>query len=270
MVARANLAICGVTEVYGLARVVQLLQILMIKAYGRSDDRIGGGKDGDKVQSIEDHSVADGKSFSLADERDAGRGGKLVTAAGVIEHGETIIIALHEDADDRRYPTDKRDKSKDQQTYDVHGLPEAIADGEADAANHVLAELAVEAHLVFLAVQPGVCLFAEIGEERRADNQHQIFKKRKPEENKDQVDHQTTHHKEIIQHWIPLVLEEAVDPKPAQPRNHDVGRTPEKIKTDDEQDRVQDTRNDYPFPHAVGPDEVVCFCIGLEGYNDFF
>lgn len=84
------------------------------------------------------------------------------------------------------------------------------------------------------------------------------------------MDHQATHHEEIIQYGAPLVLKEAVDTQTAKPGNSNVGGSPKEIDSDDEQDGVEDTRDEYPFPQAVGPDEVVSFCIGLEGNYDFF
>ena len=51
-----------------------LFQILVIQTYCRGDDGVGGGEDGYEVQSIEDHSIADGEAFSLADKGDAGAG----------------------------------------------------------------------------------------------------------------------------------------------------------------------------------------------------
>ena len=51
-----------------------LFQILVIQTNRRGDDGVGGGEDGYEVQSIEDYSIADRETFSLADIGDAGAG----------------------------------------------------------------------------------------------------------------------------------------------------------------------------------------------------
>lgn len=169
------------------------------------------------MKAVEDHPITDGKSFSLADEGDAGGRRKLVAAAGVVQHRETIIIAFDEDADNGGYPPHERDEGEDQNTNDIYRLPEAVAEGETDAAKHVMAKGSVKPHFIFLAMEQGVGLFAQIGEERRADDQHQIFKEREPEEDQDEMDHEAAHYEKIIQNGTSLVLQEAVDAKPAKP-----------------------------------------------------
>ena len=129
-----------------------LLQILVIQADRRGDDRVGGGEDGYEMQAVEDHSVADRESLSLVNKGDTGVGGE-VAAAAVVEHREPEVVAFDEDADDRRDPADERDKSEKEDTDEIDGLPQRVADGEADAAKHVLSELPVESHFVFLAAQ---------------------------------------------------------------------------------------------------------------------
>lgn len=119
---------------------LRLLQILVIKADGRGDYRISGREDGDEVKTVEDHPIAYSKSFSLADECDAGGGGELMAAAGVVKHRETIIIAFDENAYDGGDPTNQRDECENQDTDDINRLPQTIAEGQADTANHVFAE----------------------------------------------------------------------------------------------------------------------------------
>jgi hypothetical protein len=50
----------------------KLFQILVIQTYRGGDDGVGRREDGYEMQAIEDYSVADCESFSLADKGDAG------------------------------------------------------------------------------------------------------------------------------------------------------------------------------------------------------
>ncbi len=110
------------------------------------------------------------------------------------------------------------DKGEDEDADDVHGLPEGVADGQADAAQHVLAEGSVESHLVFLAVQERVGLFAQVAEQRRANDEHEVFEEGEAEEDKHQMDHQAAHDEEEAEDGASLVLEEAIDTVAAEPR----------------------------------------------------
>ena len=75
----------------------------MIKADGGGDDGIGGGEDpaedGNEVHAIEDHAVADGEAFVLADIREGGGLGQLVAPAAIVEHGEAVVIAFYKGGD---------------------------------------------------------------------------------------------------------------------------------------------------------------------------
>jgi len=241
----------------------------MIQTYRCGDDRVGGGEDGNEVQPVEDDPVADGKAFALVDKGDGGVGCQ-VAAATVVEHRETIIIAFDEDADDGGDPAGKGDKGKEEDTDEVHGLPQGVADGEADAAEHIPAEPVVEFHRIFLAVEEGVGLFAEVGEQRSADDEHEVFEEGEVKEDEYEVDHEAAHDEEIIEDGAAFTLEKAVDAEAAEPGDDNAGRIPEEVHADEEQDGVEDTGDDDPLPQAVGPDEVMRFCIGLEGDNDFF
>ena len=95
----------------------------MIETYGRGDDGIGGGEDGYEVHAIEDHTIADGEPFPLADISDAGGGCEVVAAAAVVEHRETIIITFNENTDDGGDPAGEGDKGEDEDADDVHRLP---------------------------------------------------------------------------------------------------------------------------------------------------
>lgn len=99
-----------------------LFQILVIQADCRGDDRVGGGEDGYEVQSIEDHSVAHRESLSLVDKGDTGGRGE-VAAAAVVQHREPEVVTFDEDADDRGDPADEWDKSEEEDTDDIYGLP---------------------------------------------------------------------------------------------------------------------------------------------------
>lgn len=193
-----------------------------------------------------------------------------MAAAAVVEHREPIIVAFDEDADHGGYPADEGDKGEDEDTDDIHGLPERVADGEADAAEHILAELAVEPHRIFLAVEEGVGLFAEVSEQRGADDEHEIFEEGEVEEDEYEVDHEASHDEEETEDGASLMLEEAVDAEAAEPGDDDAGGIPKEIEPYNKQDRVEDAGDDYPLPKVVGPDEVMRFCIGLEGDNDLF
>jgi hypothetical protein len=104
-----------------------LFQILVIKTDGRGDDGIGGGEHRDEVQSIEDHAIADGQAFVLADIRRAGGWRHLVTAAAIVQHGKSIVITFHKDADNGGDPADDGDERKDQQANQIDGLPQRVA-----------------------------------------------------------------------------------------------------------------------------------------------
>jgi hypothetical protein len=152
-----------------------------------------------------------------------------MAAATVVEHRESIIVTFDEDADDGGDPAHEGDKGEEEDTNYIHGLPERVADGEADAAEHVLAEGAVEPHSVFLAVEEGVGLFAEIGEQRGADDEHKIFEEGEVEKDQYKVDHKTAHHKEVTEDGAALMLEEAVDAEAAEPGDDDAGGIPKEI-----------------------------------------
>jgi len=157
-----------------------LFQVLVIEADGSGNDGIGGGEgpadEGDDVHAIEDHSITDGETLVLADVGNAGGGRKIMSLAAVVTHRETIIITFDEDANDGHDPADKGDEREDEETNDIHGLPERVAEGEADAAAHVEEELfPVEFEVVAAAVDEGFRLLAEIGEEGGADDEEEIF-----------------------------------------------------------------------------------------------
>lgn len=49
-----------------------------------------------------------------------------------------------------------------------------------------------------------------------------------------------------------------------------VAGSQEEIHAGHEKNHVQDARYDDPSPEFMLPDELVCFEIGLEGYDDLF
>ena len=221
------------------------------------------------MKSVEDHSVADGEAFPLVDIGDAGARREMA-AATVVEHREPIVVAFDENADDGGDPADEGNKGEEKDADDIHGLPQAVADGEADAVEHILAEGAVESHRIFLAVKEGVGLFAEVGEQGGADDEHEVFEKGEVKKDEYEVDHEAAHDEEEAEDGAALMLEEAVDAEAAEPGYDDAGGIPEEVYSDDKKYRVQDTGDDDPLPKVVGPDEVMRFRIGLEGDNDFF
>jgi hypothetical protein len=56
----------------------------------------------------------------------------------------------------------------------------------------------------------------------------------------------------------------------AQPGHGGIGRLPEEIHTGGEEDGIEDTGDEDPFPKVVLADEVVRLDVGLESYNNFF
>jgi len=63
------------------------------------------------------------------------------------------------------------------------------------------------------------------------------------------VDHQAPHDEEEGQKCALPMLQEPVNVYQVAERGDDrSGRDPKEIKADDEQDGVQDTRDQYPFP----------------------
>jgi hypothetical protein len=85
------------------------------------------------------------------------------------------------------------------------------------------------------------------------------------------VDHDAAHDKKEAQRGALPVLEEAVDVyKMAEGADGGRGGFPKEIHTDTEKDRVQDARDQDPFPQLVFADEMVRFHVRLKGYDDFF
>ena len=58
--------------------------------------------------------------------------------------------------------------------------------------------------------------------------------------------------------------------KTAQGTYGAVGGCPEKVEADTEEDHIEDTRNEDPFPDLMFRDEMMGLDIRLEGYDDFF
>lgn len=225
----------------------------MIQTDGGGDDGIGGGEDpaqdGNEVHAIEDHAVTDGETLVLADIGDTGAGGEIMAFAAVVKHGESIIMAFHKGGDDGSDPAYEGDKGQDKDRDRIYRLPEGIADGEPDAAPAVEQELPVEPEMEILAVDERFGLLAEIGEQRRADDQKEIFEKRKIKEDQDEVDHDAAHQEEEAEDRALAVMQETVDADDlAKPGHGGAGRLPEKIHADAEQDRIEDSRNDDPLP----------------------
>src|SRR5690349_19550758 len=85
-----------------------LLQILMVQADRGCDDGIGRGQhpahDGNEMHAVKHQSIANGQSFMLTDIGDAGRRGQVMPLTAVVEHRESVVIALDKDTYDRCDP----------------------------------------------------------------------------------------------------------------------------------------------------------------------
>ena len=127
----------------------------MVEADGGGDDGIGRGehpaKNRDEMHTVKHHSVADGQTLVLADIGVCRGRGEVMPLTAVIEHGKPIIIALHKYADDGGDPAYDGYEGEDKETYDIYGLPKAVAEGQADASAHIAQDL-VGLEMVFLAI----------------------------------------------------------------------------------------------------------------------
>src|SRR5579872_1129966 len=205
------------------------------------------------MHTVENNAIADGKSFVLADVSKAGGLRQFVPLTAVVEHGETVVITLHQGSDDGRDPTDQGYERQDEDGHRVDRLPYGVAKRYPDAAPHVVKELfTVELEVAFGGRDEGFRLLAQIREERRAEDKKEIFKKREIEKNEDQVYHHPAHDKEKAEGGALAVLEEAVDVgKMAEGGDSGGGGFPEKVDADGKEDRVQDTRYKDPLPQLM-------------------
>ena len=211
----------------------------MIKTDRSGDDGIGGGEHRDEVQSIEDHTIADGEAFSLADIRYAGGWRHLVAPAAIVQHGKSIVIAFYKNTDHGRDPAHEGDERKDQQADQIDCLPQGVAYGHADTDQHVLPERLIEPHFILLSVEQGIGLLAEISEQGGADDEDEIFEEGKIEEDEDEVDHQAAHDEEEGQECALTMLQEPVDMhQMAEGGDDGGGGDPKEVEADNEQDRV--------------------------------
>jgi hypothetical protein len=192
--------------------------------------------------------------------------------AAIVEHRETIVITFYEGGDHGRDPADYRDERQDQDTDRIDGLPGDVAQRHADAAAHVLQHKgAVEYEVVGLAVDESLGLLTEICEQRRADDQKQIFEKREIKEEQREVYHHAAHDKKKVEGIAMVVLQEPGDMQKAGeiPGGY-IDRAPEKIKTDTKKDCIEYARDKDPFPDLVFGDKMMGLYIRLERYDDFF
>ena len=254
---------------------VALFEILVIQADGSGDNGIRGGEhpaqDGNEMHSVKDHPVADCQAFMLADEGDAGGRRQFVSFAAIVQHGKSIIIAFYESRDDGCDPANQGEKGKDEDGYGVHGLPEAVAKGQANASLHIPPQLPELEGVVFFPVDEGLCLFAEIGKDGGADDQEQIFEQGKIEEYQDQSHHDASHEEDKAQEGALLVVQPFIDTDhPAEPGDGGIGGLPEKIHTHTKEQGIKDTGDNDPFPQPMLTDELMSLVVGLEGYDNLF
>jgi len=244
----------------------------VIETDGGGDDGVGGGEDGDEVQPIEDDAVADGQTLVPADIRDAGRRREIMPLAAVVAHGEAVVVAFHEDADDGGDPADDGYKRENEDTDDVYRLPEGVAEGEADAASDVEEELPpIQDKLVAAAADQGFGLLAEVGEEGGADNEKKIFEEGEVEEDLYEMDHEAAHDEQEAERGALAVMEETIDARyVAKPADGGGGGDGEVVHADAKEDRIKHARDEDPLPQVMFGDEVIGFYIRLEGYDNFF
>ena len=188
--------------------------------------------------------------------------------AAIVQHGEAVIIALHKNTDDGGDPSYERNKGKDKKAYEIHRLPEAVTDGQLDAAAHIRQHL-VPLEAGFLAIDKGFRLLAEIDEDGGADDQEQVFKKGKIKEKQHQPYHDLAHHEEEAQRRAVLAVQPfGYTDELAELVNGGIGGFKEKIHTHHEHYGIDDTRDKDPFPQFVLTYKMMGLNVGLESYND--
>jgi hypothetical protein len=125
--------------------------------------------------------------------------------------------------------------------------------------------------IVRLAMYQRFGALAQIGEERRADDEEEIFKEAEIEEDEGEVNHHAAHNEEEAEGGALAMLKEPIGMhEPAEVAHGDGGRCPEEINADTEKDRIEYPGYQDPFPELMFRDEMVRFDVTLERYNDFF
>ena len=169
--------------------------------------------------------------------------------ATIVQHGEAVIITFHEGGDDGGDPSDQGEEGKDEDGDGIDCLPEGIAESEADAPEHVLPELGGEPDIILIAIDQVFGLLAQIGEQGRADDQEQVLEQGELEEYQDQSHHDAPHDKDKAEEVALPVVQPSFDADHlAEPGNGGIGGIPEEIHARAEQDSIQHTRDNDPFP----------------------
>lgn len=201
------------------------------------------------MHAVEDHPIADGQALVLADIGDSSGGVQLVPHTAVVQHRETIVVALYKSTDDGGDPADQRDDGKDEDADGINGLPQRVSQGEPDAATHVLHQLAIEGEIVFLSVDERFGLFAQVGEQRRADDEEDIFEQREIEEDKREMEHHPPHYEQETEDRTLLMAQETLyADDSAQPGDRLTRRGPEEIDAYREKDGIKNAGYQDPLP----------------------
>ena len=188
--------------------------------------------------------------------------------ATVIKHGKTEVVTFHQEGEQGRYPSYYRDKRKYQEGNRIHRLPEHVPECEFDAPGDVFQQL-TGAERKILPFDDRFCLFAQVGEERGADDKEDVFEQGEIEQQHDQLQHELPEDEQEIEpaalHLLHPLLQTAF-------KQHvfdgAVARLHEKINTQQEKRRIDQPRNEDPFPQSVFDDEPVCLEIGLNRCDD--
>ena len=149
-------------------------------------------------------------------------------------------------------------------------MPQCIPQGNAYSPYNVF-DKKVDAKRVIFTFKNGFCFFAEIGKYGGADNKPQVLEQRKIKQHQQQPKHNAGYGEKKTCHTAAQTFYPMPKPSLDSDSFNDVaGTVCKKIHADAEQNHVNNTRNDNPFPEFVLPDEQVCLSISPNCYNYIF
>ena len=183
-----------------------------------------------------------------ADETDATGGIEIITREAVVEHGEPIVIAFHEQYhqwDDPAYHGNERDEKHG---HEKDGLPGPIAQSDLDSPGRLLPDLRPTRGMVII-LDNGFGLPAYIGEDGRTDDENNVFEEGEVEEEQGEPEDDAGECEEESEETILKFLTPIAESKDMRDVFDDVGGRPaEEIHACDEQAGINQARDQYPFP----------------------
>jgi len=172
----------------------------------------------------------------------------IVACEAEIKHGETIIIALHEQRYQWRDPAHQRDQRQKDQGNEVNSLPATITQGNGRTAGHFFFDRRPPRR-GFIITDDGFRFPADISEDGRTDDEADVFEKGKVKQQQGQPeDHTGDRKKETQQIAMELLRPLAEMQEMCDVFNDDRGRFSKEIHTRHKQCSIDQPRYQYPFP----------------------